>query len=148
MGSREVSPLLCHRLFPAEATPRWKPGCQGPGCWEPLKGFGSCFHEPGGNSHRVKLTTKLTLVWSVAALGHLLMLQQYFCVILYCGVPELRLGAGCAVPAAPAPFWCVGSRPGLLAGLAAPFLQITQLGCSRHPSPLCVCLKETSSFWI
>lgn len=36
------------------------------------------------------------------------------------------------------------SRPGLLAGLAAVFVQTEQLRCSCHPSPTWICLKETS----
>lgn len=66
-----MSPLLClcHQLFLAAAVPCHS-GCwenQGagnwePGCWEPLKGFGSYFYEPGSNSNAVKLTNKLAPV--------------------------------------------------------------------------------------
>ena len=122
---------------PCHAT-CWEPGCRGPGtgvpgtgnwgsgCWDPLKGFGSWFHEPGSNSDTAKLTNKLALVKSVVVLGDLLMLQQYFSVTLrlpqpargsparslpawldsrpdlYCRHPELQLGTGCAVLAATA----------------------------------------------
>lgn len=58
--------LLCSAISfswwqPCRAGNR-RAGDREPGCWGPLKGFGSRFHEPGSNSDMVKLTNKLTLV--------------------------------------------------------------------------------------
>lgn len=61
-----MSPLLCHQLFLVAAVPchagNRGAGDREPGCWGPLKGFGSRLHEPDSNSDTVKLTNKLALV--------------------------------------------------------------------------------------